>query len=222
MPYVIFFWIVSVAIILIGCFLMAKLSIMLAGAAVIFSRISFSLILALAFSQSNPFPVGDAFGNYFLWFAIFLGAILLLSLLPRVNYALKFLSTAFVTAIVPRIALWIVLVMVDGFLSAFNASFIQADNVILNTILTISAIAFSGWTLKKEIETSIANGGERHMPLPLNILQKILASVAYGFGVLLLCTMLITISVPIQWVVLILSTIVAFLFDIFVLDRKLK
>lgn len=146
------------------------------GAAVYFSRIAFSLLLAAGL-KVDWFASGAA--NYWVTVALIFGVICLLSLLPRVNMAIKFFCTSFIT--------YIVVAIVCGLAVSIYNALAGADvqiGLVVDIITKIVTAVVCLFTLLKQVDNGV---GGIHSANPVYVMiQRVLASLVYGFALVLL------------------------------------
>lgn len=146
------------------------------GAAVYFSRIAFSLLLAAGL-KVDWFASGAA--NYWVTVALVFGVICLLSLMPRVNMSIKFFCTSFITYIVVAAVCGLAISIYNGIAGAEVEIGLVVD--IITKVVT-ALVCFFG--LMKQLDNGV-NGIHSSNPVYVMI-QRVLASLVYGFAVVLL------------------------------------
>ena len=184
--------------------------IILTSSAIVFSRVACALLAALMVSQGNIILVANSgFLNYVAWAVICLGIVYLLSTLPRVDMALRFLCTILMSVVIIEI----VVMLLGSIIAAILGEEFQMT-AIYEILVKIVCVLFSVGSLivqgKKASYDSPTN------PL-MNKLERLLASFMYGVSVTFLC-----ISIGGNWelpvlvllLVLVGSTAAAFVADI--------
>lgn len=146
------------------------------GAAVYFSRIAFSLLLAAGL-KVDWFSSGAL--NYWVTVAMIFGVICLLSLMPRVNMAIKFFCTSFITYIVVVAICGLGISIYNGIAGAEVEIGLVVD--IITKIVT-AIVCFFG--LLKQMDNGVSG---IHSTNPVYVMiQRILASLVYGLTVVIL------------------------------------
>lgn len=173
---------------------------------IIFSRIAFSLLLAIPMNSSWHLVDGKL--NFWIWAAVNLGIIFLLSLLPRANAAIKFFATLVISVLVSDI----VLLFAGSIIGmVINHEFIitVTYEIILKVICTFISIG----ALQVEVEESTY--GTVTNPIAIYA-EKIIAAAVYGASATFICASMNgnwEWAAWIQWLIFIGVTAVAFVAD---------
>lgn len=207
---------IGLALIITICVILGTIIYTLASSAVIFSRIAFSLLLALAFHNSYPIIQDNGLLNYFFWAGIILGIILLLSLLPRVNLALKF----FCTAIISYLAVEIVVSLVGSILCAVMGNQYE-PSVLIEIVIKVVCTGISLYSLINEGAFSDGIGLNCSNVIAVN-LERLLSAVIYGGAITFMCAIsmnsLWSFPAIANWLIFGITTAATFAVDYFLLD----
>ena len=209
---IIFFGGIGLALILAIVVGFTMLIVGLATGAVVFSRIAFSLFLGLAFCQSWPL-LGSWWGNFLLWSVIVFAAIMLLSLMPRVNFALKF----FCTSIICYLAVDIAVMLLGSFFFIIVGKQFEPTvtlEIVIKVLCTL--ISFGALLTHMEgCETLAANS-----PVA-RILHRLIASVLYGAAITFQCAIVMngvwSLAPWINWCIFGGTAVAAYVADLFLL-----
>lgn len=180
--------------------------------AILFSKIAFSLFLALVVNSQSPIIENGGLVSYLAWAGIFIAAGLLLCLLPRINYAFLFFCNSFLSWIIAEMTLMTVCgIFFDGYEQTI------LTEVIIKVICTvISAIAL--------IQQIGKTAGIKTIKIKfLVVVERTIASVIYAVALFLL----ICVSVNALWefsllinaIIFVTLFILAFIADIYMFQQ---
>lgn len=195
----------------------AYLVIRLVSSAIIFSRVSMALAVALIVSQTGPELVPNySFLNFVAWATIFFGAIYLLSMLPRVDMALQFMCTNVVSLVIIEIIALLILSF-----SHTETGESYTLTLSLEIIIRIICIIFSvGAIIFKKKKPSYQS--------PSNIillnLERLFSSLVYGMTITILLSSFGNTSEFPAWLditILAVSTVIAFIVDILLFNKNI-
>ena len=176
------------------------------SASIVFSRIAFSLLMA--FPLKSRWDLVDGKMNYWLCALIVLAIISALSLLPRVNVAIKFFCTLLIAVLVTETVAVVVCDVIEMFTkSEFVMTMLY--EIILKVVCTVLAIG----AMIEEFEMTEAGQFSNTI---LVLVEKILAALIYGASAA--CLLSPTngnweVSGWVYLVVLVITSIVAFFAD---------
>lgn len=210
--------IIAYAIIAAICVGIGALSLAMATGAVVFSRAVFSLLIAIGLSATYPFFADNDILNCVSWMVIIFGVVMLLSLLPRVNNALKFFCTVFIS----YIAVEILGVMLIGLIYALMG---RSFEITLPHEIAIKVIstAVSVVALVKEIKKGPGKFSLRSTNIVLVNIQRVLASVIYGVAAIIIFALstnnLWEFSAVVNWSIFGGTAVVTFLADVFLMEH---
>ena len=188
------------------------LTILFTCGSIVYSRVALSLLVGLVASQSNHI-VDSRFLNFLIWAAIGAAIIFGLSLFPRSNSAISFFCTLFITTMV-------VTITVGGIFSLIGT--IQKTGTTLEVtkgyeifIKVLGSFFAIGAYVNQYEKGSILH--------PMSIVginfDRVVSSLVIGFSLVYLVAPFNGnwhTSETLQWIVLILGTIAAFVIDMFV------
>lgn len=204
-------------------FIVCSLALVIVGAvaalcagAIIFSRVAFSLAVALVASQAGMTLVpGGGFLNYVAWAIVVFGIVYLLSTLPRVDMALKFLCTILLSVVIIY-----VVVSLFGSIIAAIAKTEFAFTTLFEIIVKVICLLFSF--------VAMFIGKKPHYDSPSNpimyTLERVLASLMYGFAITFLFLSLQgnwELPILVMLLILVVSTVAAFVADIFLQGKDI-
>ena len=160
-------------IVLVVAALMTFLFIALSGVAVAVSRVTFSLLAALALHQNSVTLVADSgFLNYMAWAIIVLLAVYLLAMLPRVDLAMKF----FCNILISVFMVFFVITLFGGVISS-----IRGEDFALNLgwelLIKVICLGFSVYSLltqKRKASYEATKNGF------LLLLERVFAALMYS------------------------------------------
>lgn len=156
--------------------IVTSIIIALTSKAVIFSKVTFSLLAALI--AHNQSPMGNSgFISYISWFAIFMVGCLILCLAPRINYSFLFLCNTLITHIISVFAVGICY-------SWFFDN--QTPSIIVEVIVKVICLIVSVIALADQAEsTKVIRGTNNGV---LIFFQRIIASFIYAIALsILIC-----------------------------------
>lgn len=170
---------------------------MLCASAILFSRVAFSLAVALIMSQGEVMLVAsNGFLNFVAWALVVMGIVYFLAMMPRVDMALKFLCTILLSVVI----VCVVIQMCGGIIAAIAKTefkFSSAYEILVKIVCCLFSAVYMV-VGKKPSYDSPSNK-------LLNILERLLASVIYGVAVTFL-----TLSFGGNWESSILLTLLTF------------
>lgn len=158
----------------------AYLVILFISSTIVYSRVAFSLLMALVSCQSDiKLVTTSGFLNFVAWTFIFLGIIYLLANLPRVDQAMRFFCTIFMSVMV----IYIVAVLFGGIIATIMGSEFRI-NALYEILIKIVCLLFALGAMLSDERTAEYNA-------PKNVIlchaERLLASVIYGFSATFLC-----------------------------------
>ncbi len=164
--------ILALILLTIAC-LVTALVIFLTTSAIVFSRVAFALLAALLASQGNLVLVpGGGFLNYVAWAALFFGLVYLLSMLPRVDKALKFFCTILMSSLIIEITV----MLLGGIIVAIQGEEFEMTvffQILIKVVCTVfAAIALIAQTKKAPYDYPTKAF--------TNLMDRTLASLMYG------------------------------------------
>ena len=209
---------------LLLCFLVVTLAcavaylvILFISSTIVYSRVAFSLLMSLVCCQSELKLVSSSgFLNFVAWTFIFLGIIYLLANLPRVDQAMRFFCTIFMSVMV----IDIVAALFGGIIAAIMGSQFHL-NALYEILIKIVCLLFALGAMLSDEKTAEYNA-------PKNVIlchgERLLASVIYGFSATFLCW-----SIADNWyysgvisiLVIIAGTVGAFFADIYLRGKDI-
>lgn len=195
----------------------AYLVILFVSSTIVYSRVAFSLLMALVTSQSDLKLVENSgFLNFVAWTFIFLGIIYLLANLPRVDQAMRFFCTIFMSVMV----IYIVAMIFGSIIAAIMGSEFRI-NALYEILIKIVCLLFALGAMLSDERSAEYNS-------PKNVIlchaERLLASTMYGFSATFLCW-----SIADNWyysgvisvLVIIVGTVGAFFADIYLRDKDI-
>ena len=212
-----FIWIgVALTAIAVGIGLMllfAAVGAALAGVAMIFSRLSFGLLVAFLLSQNNALMGMTGWSNFLAWAAIVLVITFLLCKFPRISMATQFMATLLICYLVMALCVGIVMSIITAFTGG-SFSFAAGYNL---TILAISLL-FAGFAVLREAgNADSTNNIQLKNKVMVNI-ERLVASAIYGLVLMLIVVLCLNnvVAVPVaaQWGMLAGFAVAAFVIDL--------
>lgn len=179
--------------------------------AVIYAKIAFALFFAWVINNTYPILENGGFLSYLIWAVIFVGGILLLSLIPRLNCAFTFGCTAFIS----NICVYIVAAVITGIISLFSDNAFEIPFVVEVILRVICAVITLGilWG------GSCGIGVNRfHNPIIINI-ERLAASFVYGIGTFAMLMNMLTENSN-ELLILFGAMAVTFVLDIFLTGKQ--
>lgn len=186
------------------------------ASAILFSRVAFSLVVAFLVSQGDIMLVASSGGlNYIAWAMVVMGIVYLLSMLPRVDMALKF----FCNILLSVVLIEVVIVLFGSIIAAVLKTefvFSTAYEVLIKIICTLFSLVY------------MYVGKKPHYDSPKNFilynLERVLASLLYGTAITFLFVSLNqNWELPILVILLlwIVGTVGAFVADIYLAGKDI-
>ena len=178
--------------------------------AVIFSKVTFSLLVALIVNTEIPLLQDGGLVSYLIWAVIIGGGIFLLCLMPRVNLAFKFSCTACIS--------YICFMLITSIITdLFEINIVPQET--LDIVTKIAVLAVAGKALLDE--SGITNLNLFDNPILIN-LERLVASVMYGFTVVIIILNSTTyFTENVENIILISAIVLAFIVDI-ILSKTTK
>ena len=181
--------------------------------AIIWARGSLAFLLGIAFSQQYTTLVPtSAFLNCIAWITICLCAIYILSMLPRLDFSIRFFCTLFISLLGSTIIINVIGNMIDRDFQ------VTAALEIFTKILCVGVFALSIFFQGKKLPADFGSN------IFLRSIDRLLASFLYG-----ICGSLLVSPIHNQWAfsrsvsdtVIITVTVAMFIFDIFFAKKLL-
>ena len=199
--------IMFILILLIVACVIGALVLLLATSAILFAKGAFALLAAWIISQQNLDLVPNSgFLNFLAWAIICFFVIYFLSILPRVDIALRFSSTFLISLFITYLA---AMIIGSIFIKDFKMTVLYEAII---KIICIGISAFGIYLQGKKFESESSSN-----PIVLN-LDRLLASLVYGFSLLFLFVSLsgsLNISITAQYIIVAVVAVVTFIADIF-------
>lgn len=189
------------------------LIIFLVSRAIIFAKGTFALIAAVIVSQSDCILVPNhGFLNFIAWALICFGIIYFISILPRIDISIRFLCT-----------LAISLIVIDISATLLGNIFIQSFEVITIYEISIKAvcIGISIFGIYLQGKKFPSDSSSKTF---VRFVDRLVASILYGISIMVVCLSMHgnwNLSSLVQFLVLVGSTICAFVADIFFAEKIL-
>ena len=157
--------------------------ILLTSSAIVFSRVACALLAALIAVQGKLTLVANSgFLNYVAWAAICLGIVYLLSIMPRVDAALKFFCSILMSVVVIE---FVVMLMGSIIGAIAKKEFVMTG--FFELLIKVVCVLFS-------VGAVVAQGKKAAYDSPtnpiVNLLERILSALLYGASATFLCTSL--------------------------------
>ena len=181
------------------------------SASIVFSRITFSLLFALGLESYYEFTDGKA--NTFIWAAIILVVIMLLSILPRVNGALKFFCTAIISLLIIGVVTLGVGSLVGGI---FGKEFLITKG--MEIVINILGVLMAVGALAEENEMA---DFEKFSNKTVIGAEKLIASLVYGATISFACMSNYgnwEFSGMVQLIIMLVGAVIAFFLDKVIID----
>lgn len=195
----------------------AFLVILFTTSVIAFARVAFALAIALIVSYSDLILVADnSFLNFIAWAIIFIGIICLLSTLPKVDKALRFLCTILMSVLAIEL---VVLMLGNVIAGIIGQEFVM--NTLYEIIVKIICSLVAAWGIITQTKSLIYTSPSNRI---LYILERLLASLMYGIAITFLCLSLHgNWNLPAIFILLIPigGTIAAFIADIHLADKDI-
>lgn len=209
MPEWLFFLIIGMAII-VG---IIKLLCLFLEASIILSKITVSLVVAMALHSALPLG-SSGFLSYIIWAAVSIAGLFLLCKLPRFDCAFEFFSKVIVAVVVGTLVASFAL---EQLKLESNAMWETITDIALRLTVLAASIYF---TWQRFVE---ADFGKFSNVVLVNI-DRVMASILYTFAVasLIMGSFVTSIKFP-QWlsdVIILTLPVVFFLVDLFVISKK--
>lgn len=209
LPEWLFFLIIGMAII-IG---LIKLLCLFLEASIILSKITVSLVVALALHSALPLG-SSGFLSYIIWAAVSIAGFFLLCKLPRFDCAFEFFTKVIVAVVVGTLVASFAL---EQFKLESNAMWETITDIALRLTVLAASIYFT-WQRFWEVDF-----GKFSNVILVNI-DRVMASILYAFAVatLMMGRFITGINFP-QWlsdVIILTLPVVFFLVDLFVISKK--
>lgn len=169
--------VIEIIILVIAAMIAYYIVKMFVSLSIVFSRITFSLLMALAFKDYFEFASGKA--NTFIWAAIILTIIMLMSILPRVNGALKFLCTTVISILIIST---VTLGVGSLVLGIFGKEFVVTK--IMEIVINIVGALIAVGALAEENE--MTDFGKFTNKTVINV-EKVIAALIYGAAISFMC-----------------------------------
>jgi hypothetical protein len=158
---------------------------------------------------------GSGFLNYVAWVIVILGIVYLLSTLPRVDMALKFLCTILLSVVIIELV-----VSLFGNIIAAIAKTEFAFTTLFEIVVKVICLLFSF--------VAMLVGKKPHYDSPSNpimyTLERVLASLMYGFASTFLFLSLQgnwELPILVMLLILVISTVAAFVADVFLQGKDI-
>ncbi len=209
MPQWLFFLIIGMAII-VG---IIKLLCLFLEASIILSKITVSLVVAMALHSALPLG-SSGFLSYIIWAAVSIAGLFLLCKLPRFDCAFEFFSKVIVAVVVGTLVASFAL---EQLKLESNAMWETITDIALRLTVLAASIYF---TWQRFVE---ADFGKFSNVVLVNF-DRVMASILYTFAVasLIMGSFVTSINFP-QWlsdVIILTLPVVFFLVDLFVISKK--
>ena len=153
--------------------------ILFTSGAILFSRVACALLAALVASQGDLVLVADSgFLNYVAWASVCIGVIYLFTLLPRVDMALRFFCTIFMSVFLIEV----LVTMCGGIFAAIKGSEFQLTGPWEILIKAVCLLFSLGSMIIQGKRTVYEHATGKLMDL----LERLGAAVLYGVSILFL------------------------------------
>ena len=153
-------------------------TILFVNCSIIYSRIAFSLLVAIVVNQSHTIT-DSTFISYLIWAAIVFGIIMALSILPRPSEAIRF----FCTIIISILVIDFVILMFGGIISSMMGKDFQITKlfeIVIKVVCTLMSLGAMITQMEKNYCNIFTN------PILIHI-ERLLASLIYGVAITFLC-----------------------------------
>lgn len=173
-------YLVLILLIIVVIIAMCAVTFLLSAYAVRFSRVTLGLLIGVVLMQSDFRLAEQNFLNFVAWAIIGVGIIFALSAMPRLDRALKFVSNLLISFLTAGI-----LIMLGGGIVCGIAGTEFSMNIVFELILKIGCLAFA-------VVMMIADGKKKPFEYSksvfVSIIERAIASLMYGFALLIVCS----------------------------------